>query len=203
MRTLKWALVLAVPVVWVAAARPADQMPPDGTTIQLLLLRQKSVQQELKLTPELVKKVDEFTTKESEAFDDEVKLSKEEAQKKSEELATANQKFLQENLSAAQRKRLEQIAYQVTGLWQLTRPEVARLLNLTEEQQKKFKEMEREGSKELQEIAKDRAGRNEKLAKLRAETDKKIDALLTDEQKAKVRELLGEPFKGEIVFEEP
>jgi hypothetical protein len=28
-------------------------------------------------------------------------------------------------------------------------------------------------------------------------------ALLTDEQNAKVKELIGEPFKEEIVFEEP
>jgi hypothetical protein len=41
------------------------------------------------------------------------------------------------------------------------------------------------------------------LAKLRAETRKKILAELTDEQKAKVREMVGAPFEGEIVFEEP
>jgi hypothetical protein len=203
MRTLKWALVLAVPVVWVAAARPAEQMLPSATTLQLLLLRQKSVQQELNLSPEVVAKVAEFTTKESEAYENEAKLTKEEGQKKSEELEKENQKFLQDSLTAAQRMRLEQITYQVTGVWQLTRPEVARYLKLTEEQQKKFKEMEQEAGKQLGEIAKDREGRNEKLAKLRAETDRKIEALLTDEQKAKAKELIGEPFKGEIVFDEP
>jgi Spy/CpxP family protein refolding chaperone len=203
MHTLKWALVLAVPVVWVAVARPAEQPPPDAVTIQLLLLGQKSVQQELNLSPEVVAKVTAFTAKESEAYDNEVNLTKEEALKKSEELEKENQKFLQENLTAAQRKRLEQIAFQVTGLWQLNRPEVAKALNLTEEQRKKFKEMEQEASKELQEIAKGREGRNEKLAKLRADTDRKIEALLTDEQKAKAKEMMGEPFKGELVFEEP
>jgi len=203
MHTLKWALVLAVPVVWVAVARPAEQPPPDAVTIQLLLLGQKSVQQELNLSPEVVANVTAFTAKESEAYDNEVNLTKEEALKKSEELEKENQKFLQENLTAAQRKRLEQIAYQVTGLWQLNRREVAKALNLTEEQRKKFKEMEQEASKELQEIAKGREGRNEKLAKLRADTDRKIEALLTDEQKAKAKEMMGEPFKGELVFEEP
>jgi hypothetical protein len=38
--------------------------------------------------------------------------------------------------------------------------------------------------------------------KLRGDTRNKIGAILTDEQKAKVRELVGEPFKGEILFEE-
>ena len=83
-------------------------------------------------------------------------------------------------------------------------PEVARLLNLTEEQQKKFKEMRVEARKELAELisSKDREGRNEKLAKLREAVDKKIEAVLTDEQKAKAKELVGETFKGKLVFEE-
>jgi hypothetical protein len=204
MRTFTWALVLAVPMVWVAAARPADLHVAEGTTVQLLLLRQKSVQEELKLSPEVTKKVLEFTNKESGAYDEALKQTKEEADKRSEELEKEEKKFLEDNLTAEQRKRLNQIALQVTGLHQLTRPEVAKLLNLTEEQQKKFKEMRDEARKELEEIFSAKgAGRNEKLAKLREETDKKIDALLTDEQKAKVKELLGEPFKGEIVIEDP
>jgi hypothetical protein len=65
--------------------------------------------------------------------------------------------------------------------------------------------MQKEARKALEEIitSTERAGKNEKLAKLREETNKKIMAALTDEQKAKVKEIVGEPFKGEIVFEEP
>jgi Spy/CpxP family protein refolding chaperone len=205
MRTLRWALVLAVPVVWVVAARSAEPVSPeaDDVTVQLLLLRQKSVQQELNLSPEVIKKVLDFTSKESEEYENEAKLSKEEGEKKSEELEKANEKFLQDNLTDAQRKRLHQIDLQVTGLRHLTRPEAAKALDLTEEQQKKFKELDEEAIKELKELIKDKEGRNEKLAKLRAETHKKIEAILTDEQKAKVKEMVGEPFKGEIVFEEP
>ena len=51
--------------------------------------------------------------------------------------------------------------------------------------------------------SKDRAAKGKMLAKLRAEARTKILAVLTDEQKAKVRELVGAPFEGEIVFEEP
>ena len=50
--------------------------------------------------------------------------------------------------------------------------------------------------------SKERESRNEKLAKLREDTRDKVRAILTDEQKEKVRELLGEPFNGAIVFEE-
>ena len=78
MRTWKWVLVLTAPVLWVAAARPADRLLPERTTIELLLLRQKSVQQELKVSPELAKKVAEFTNKQREAFGQALKLGEEE-----------------------------------------------------------------------------------------------------------------------------
>ena len=68
MRTLKRFLVLAVPALLVAADEPADQLAPNDVTVHLILLRQKSVQDELKLTPEVVKKILEFTSKEYEAF---------------------------------------------------------------------------------------------------------------------------------------
>ena len=204
MRTLwKWALVLAVPAGWVAAQQDED-LVPDRTTVQLLLLRQKSVQAELKLGPEFARKITEFTDKEADAYVEALKLKDADIKKKIEELERENKKFIEDNLSAAQRKRLDQIYLQVTGLQQLTRPEAAKALNLTEDQQTKFKAMRKEARKFLEEIleAKGSEGRNEKLAKLRAEIDKKIGAVLTDEQKTKAREIVGEPFRGELLFEE-
>jgi hypothetical protein len=204
MRTLKWVLVLTVPALWVAAARPADRLVPERTTIELLLLRQKSVQEELKLSPEMIKKAVEFTHKQGEALGGALKLGEEERKQKLMEMEKENKQFLADNLTEGQRKRLFQITLQVTGLHELNRPEVAQALNLTEEQQQKFKDLQKEHRKQLVEIIqpKEREGRNEKLAKLREDTRNKIGALLTDEQKQKVRELVGEPFKGEIVFEE-
>jgi hypothetical protein len=205
----KWALLLAIPAAWAATARAfddADVTPPEGTTLQLLLLRQKSVQQELKLSAEVAAKVIEFTNRESGVYRDVAKLSGAERRAKIEELQKANQKFLEDNLTAVQHKRLEQITHQVSGLQQLNRPEVAKLLDLTEEQQQKFKEMQNLARQKLGEIitSKDPAAtKTEKLTKLRAEIDEKIVAVLTDEQKAKARELVGEPFTGELVFEEP
>ena len=209
MRTLfKVALALATLAVGTAvAARPDEPIVPEGTTVQLLLLRQKSVQQELKLAPGVIQKVMEFTNKEADEYGKALKdLKGKERAAKFEELEKANKKFLEDNLSADQRKRLEQVTLQVTGLYQLGRKEVAKALDLTEEQQTKFEEMQKETRKALREIltsSDDRAAKTEKLAKLREENKKKIMAVLTDEQKAKVKEIVGEPFKGEIVFEEP
>jgi len=205
MRTFrKWALVVAVPALWVGAIQSADQHVPQGTTIELILLRQKSVQKELKLTPEVTKKVLDFTHKQHGAFMEALKLGDAERTQKFKEVEKENKQFLTDNLTPEQRKRLSQITLQVTGLHELNRPEAARALNLTEEQQQKFKDLQKEHRKQLTELMqpKAREGRNEKLAKLREDTRVKIRAILTDEQKTKVRELVGEPFKGPILFEE-
>jgi hypothetical protein len=144
-----------------------------------------------------------FTNKQYEEARKALELGKEERQRKFEALGRENRKFLADNLKPGQRKRLDQITMQLTGLMQLTRPEVARALELTEDQSRKVKEMQTEARKQLRELldAKGGEGRKEKLAKLREQTRKKVMALLTDKQRAKVRELVGEPFKGEIVLE--
>jgi Spy/CpxP family protein refolding chaperone len=202
-----WALALAVVVVWAAPARSGGQDDvPGKTTFHLLLLRQKSVQQELNITPELVKKIYEFTNMEYEAFQKAVKLGKEEGEKKILALRQANQKFLEDNLSAAQRKRLGQIYLQVTALHQLTQAEGIKALNLTEAQQTKFKQMEAEAHKKfiaILEAKEDREATHSKLKQLREQVYKDIGEVLTPEQKAKAKELVGEQFKGELRFEEP
>src|SRR5262249_46041641 len=162
----KWTLALAVPAVWTAAARADGEVVPEGTTVQLLLLRQKSVQQELKLSAEVVKKILEFDDKEDEAYKKILKLGEKDRVEKAEELEKVNKKFLEDTLTAAQRKRLDQITLQVTGLYQLTRPEVIKALNLTDEQQKKFVEMHKAAHKEFAALidSSKGEGRNEKLA---------------------------------------
>jgi hypothetical protein len=203
MRTFwKWALVLAVPAVWVAAARSAELAVPEGTTVKLILLRQKSVQKELNLSADAVKKIMEFTKKEFQEAVKALELSKEQRQKKYEALRKANRKFLTDNLKPVQLKRLDQIALQFTGLMLITRPAVAKELSLTQDQVRKFKQLQREALKELGELLdKDSEGRTEAFAKHREETRKKVMDLLTVKQRVKVRLMVGKPFKGEIVFE--
>src|SRR5262249_23805010 len=103
MRTLKWLLVLAVPALGWAAAPPADEISREGTTVPLLLLRQKSVQAELKLTPEVVKKIMDFTNKEADEYLKDLKLGEQERQKKIDELEKEEKKFLEDLLTPAQR----------------------------------------------------------------------------------------------------
>jgi Spy/CpxP family protein refolding chaperone len=202
---MKWAVVLLVPAVVGATARAADPVVPEGTTVKLLLLRQKSVQKELELNPDTIKKIMDFTHAQSEAAMKTANLGEAARKEAFEKLLKENDKFLTDNLNAKQSKRLDQIMMQFTALTQLTKPEMVKELKLTDDQVKKFKDMQAEHRKALGELidAKERTGKSEKLAKLRADTRTKILAVLTDEQKTKVQEIAGPPFEGEIVFEEP
>jgi hypothetical protein len=198
-------MILAISALGFAEPPAPEFALPSDTTVKLLLLRQKSVQEELKLTPELCTKVAEYTNKEHEEYQKALKLNAEERENKFNELEKEHEKYIADNLSEAQRKRLEQITMQVIGLRFLTRPKAAEVLKLSGEQQEKFKKLHEEGRKELAAIveAKDGGDKNEKLANLRADIDKKIEAILTDEQKEIARTYVGEPFKGKIVIEEP
>ncbi len=205
MRTFQWVLVLAVAGAWLPAAQAADTIVPEGTTVQLLLLRQKSVQQELKLTPEVTKKVMAFTNKQHDAFLESCKLGAAERKQKIEKMEKENQQFLKDTLTPQQDKRLIQITLQMTGLHQLSRPEIAKALELTADQKQKFAAIQEETHKKLAKLLHDTnpAERKEQFAKLRAETRDKIRAMLSTAQKAKVQELVGKPFEGDIVFEGP
>ena len=205
MRTfMKWVVALLVVAVCGATVRPAEPDMPEGTVVKLLLLRQKSVQKELDLGADVVKKIMDFTHAESEAARKAAGMPEAARKETFEKLLKQNDKFLTDNLNAKQSKRLDQIMMQFTALTHLLKPEMIKELKLSDDQVKKFQEMQTEARKALAELlgSKD-PGKSQKLAKLRADTRTKILAVLTDEQKTKVQEIAGPPFEGEIVFEEP
>jgi hypothetical protein len=204
MRTvMKCALALLVVAVSGTTARPADPDVPEGTVVKLLLLRQKSVQKELDLGADTVKKIADFTHAQSEAAHKAAELPDTARKEAYMKLARENDKFLADTLNAKQSKRLDQITMQFTALTQLTRPEIAKELKLTDDQVKKFQVMQTEARKALAELLRSKdADKSKKLAKLQEETRTKVLAVLTEDQKTKVREMVGPPFEGEIVIEE-
>jgi Spy/CpxP family protein refolding chaperone len=199
----KWAVALVVLAISLATVQAAEPVVPEGATIKLLLLRQKSVQKELELTEDVVKKIMEFTEAESAAAGKARELGDAERKEAYEKLLKLNHDFLANNLSPKQSKRLQQITMQFTALTHLTHPEMIKELALTDEQVQKFKELHTEARKALQGLLESKEGRTEKFAKLREAARMKILEVLTDDQKAKVREMVGPTFEGEIVFEEP
>jgi hypothetical protein len=205
MRTFwKWAVVLAVPVTWVAAARPQEPTLPTGNTVRLLLLRQKSVQKELGISADAAKKIMAFTEKQSEAAGKAIGMAEAERKKAFAKLQDQNKKFLADTLNAKQKTRLEQLYLQFTAPYQLTRAKATKELKLNKDQQQKFKDLYKQYRKEMGDIlfGKDTKDRAEKFGKLRSKTRTKILSILTKKQQAQVKKAVGAPFTGKTVFEE-
>ncbi len=205
MRTfLMWTMVLVVPAVFGEEAEKAKMTVPEEATVKLLLLRQKSVQKELELTPETVQKVMAFTHTQHEAARKALEQGEAERKQAFGKLRKQNEKFLADTLTPKQSKRLDQITMQFAALHHLAKPEVAKALNLTDEQKKKLKDLQQATHKAITDIheTKESKSKTEKLTKLREDTRTKILAILTVEQQGKAREMAGPPFEGVIVFEE-
>jgi hypothetical protein len=214
MRTFwKWALVLGLPAVCLATARPAD--PPQRSrgervvameeVLELLLLRQHSVREELKIGHDDAEKIFEFTAKQQEEAEKVNDLPEAERRAKYDRMARENTTFLATHLTPQQHTRLEQISMHLAGLMWLTRPAIAGKLKLTAEQKEKAHQYQDQARKDVAEALRteDRDARRQKLAELHKANHDRLLELLTDEQKATWKELAGPPFKGKIVFEEP
>ena len=170
----------------------------------LSLLTQKSVQDELKMSEEQIKKATEQADKQREAFAGLRDLSQEERQAKMQEAAKANQAVLAEILKEDQLKRFKQISLQQRGAQALADPEVAQSLGLSTEQKDRIGAIQEASQGELREIFQagagggDRAELQKKAEALRASVNEKAAAVLTPEQQTKWKEMNGAPFKGEI-----
>lgn len=167
-----------------------------GSTI--FLLGQKSVQEELKLSDEQVTKVKELADKQRESFQGLRDLSQEERRTKMQEMAKANEKAVAEILKPQQLRRVKQIALQQQGVRAVNNEEVAKALNITDEQKEKIREIQRSAFEGIRGLGRDEEGRK-KLQELMKETNEKAMAVLTAEQKSKLKKMQGKPFKGEIV----
>jgi Spy/CpxP family protein refolding chaperone len=165
------------------------------------LLTQKSVQDELKLSDDQVKKISELAATRRGTGRGGQNLSQEERQKRQEERSKANEKALAEILKPDQLKRAKQISWQQQSAQAVSDPEFATALKLTDEQKDKIKTIQadarQEGGQALQRGGNQDEARKRREA-LRKETQERMMSVLTADQKAKWKELMGEPFKGEI-----
>ena len=204
-------LVMAALVVAVATAPAFGQRQQRqgqgrggfGGGGQTALLAAKSVQEELKLTPDQVKEVEELSAKQREAFGGLRDLSQEERAQKMQEMAKKSQEAIDKVLKPEQQKRLKQISLQAGGVMAAANnPEVAKELNLNEEQKEKLQTMRRESFAGFG-GQKGKGGQRDpdalkKAAETRKTNNEKAMEMLTAEQKTKWKELTGEPFKGEL-----
>jgi hypothetical protein len=167
--TMGLAVFLAVPAL---AQRERPARPGFPQNDPLRLLRDPSVQRDLKLDQEQVKKAEE-----------------------------AAQKALEGALSADQIKRLKQIQLQQRGLEAFRDAEVEKALKLSDEQKEKLKTIAEEVRKEMGGLFQRGQGGNpreafQKMQEMRTKAREKADAVLTDEQKKAWKELTGAPFEA-------
>jgi len=213
----KW-LMMAV-LVGLLAAPVLAQFRPGGGGGAFgggNLLANKSVQEELKLTDAQKEKIAEVAKKQREAFgeafkDKESLKDKEKRreifEKLNKESETAYSK-VKEDLSADQKKRLQQIEVQAAGLRAFSRDDVKKALKLSDKQEADIKELAEETTKDVTELMKDARGKDKEKAqearkkaeKVRKEAMDRISSkVLNDDQRKAFKEMTGTPF--EIRFE--
>jgi hypothetical protein len=222
MRTLcKWASVLGAAALMTAlalaqqpgsvpgAAGPRGAgggLPVDGSHI---LLSNKGVQEEVKLTGEQASDIQAGLQQVQGKYRDEIAklyaeppgLSPEEVRRLIKNVADENQKVVDAVLKPEQAKRLGQIYLQVQGIDALERESVVKALGLTDEQTRKIKDVSKklaeDMKKALEENAKDPGKYREMQRKLAKEAADQIPSLLTAEQREKWQEMAGKPFELE------
>lgn len=130
----------------------------------------------------------------------------------SKKLTEFNQNFTKEVekiLSKEQKKRLEQIQFQMTTQNGLSRifyfQKYAKDLNITNEQKTEARRLQSEMSKAMRSIPKEVKGeeRLQQRQNMMKATNKKIEELLTEAQRKKIADLRGKPFKGLKVNNRP
>jgi hypothetical protein len=202
-------VALAALIAWCVPTQAADDKAkpiPEEGAIEIVLLRHKAVRDDLKLTHREARKIHEFTEAQwRKAEQIEELADTKERDRRYEEMTKEDEKFLDEVLTPAQHKRLDQITLQVAALLWIKRPEVAAVFKLTDEQKKQAAKYQDEARKEMEELlySTTRRDRHAELRKLNETCKKRFLELLTDEQEARYNELTGPPFRGELRFDEP
>jgi hypothetical protein len=181
------------------------------------LLTNKSVQQELKLSDDQVKKIEQTVQEVRQKHMDEFQalrdLDPQERREKGgalfRKVGEETQKALSGVLNPDQEKRFKQIELQVRGPRAFTDPEVQKTLNLTADQQEKIKTINQDAEKQMSALRPGPGGgggeqRNpeemrKKMTEMRKETMSRSMEVLTDDQKKQWKEMTGEPF--EVKFE--
>jgi hypothetical protein len=185
------------------------QQPRGGGGGLIALAKAKDVAAELKISEDQTKKLDDLekssrekmTKAREEAGDD-----RQAAGEKMREIGEETNKQLGSILSADQMKRLKQLQLQSTikngGLMMaLANPDTQKAINLNDEQKEQLRGFMQDSGEQMREIfqsTQDQEERQKKMAEYRESMGKKVEKLLTEEQKAKLKEAQGEPFKGEF-----
>lgn len=185
-----------------------------GGANQMTLLGDKGIQTELKMSEEQVNNVKALSDKQREMNQGLRDMAPEEAREKRQENAKKVTDELNKILNDGQQKRLKQLMFQATtktggiGAW-LGNPENQKSLELTDEQKENLKAIQDDNRAAMRDLFQGGGGgggggggpspeMRAKMDEMRKTTDGKIEKLLTDAQKSKLKDMGGEPYKGEF-----
>jgi serine/threonine protein kinase/tetratricopeptide (TPR) repeat protein len=174
---------------------------------RLMLLGQKSVQEELKLNPEQLSTLAEVQDKQRLPVWDFRKHGPpkppETMRKKFEERERSAEAALAKILNPEQAARLRQVALQQQGGYALADLEIAKSLDLTDEQKAQVRGILDQARKPFRH-GKGRGGPPPNLgaglSEARKHTQERLLAILNSKQQDRWAALTGEPFRGEIRF---
>ena len=179
---------------------------------KLMMLRSPEVQEEIALTAEQKEQLIDWSESFREKMQEKTKdIPRQDFRKRMEiiaELSKEGEKELSQMLKPEQLKRLEQISVQSQGNRALQNPEIQEKLGITAEQKEKLREISSESGKAMRELF--GGGRpdpqkfqeiREKMQALQKKIGEQMQNVLTSEQKAKWKELTGEPFDTSKLFQ--
>lgn len=165
------------------------------------LLRAESVQKELKMTEEQVKKISEATQSIQAKLREKMQgIPRDQLREKFREIMENIQKETQTELAKVlnkdQQKRLEQIQLQASGLRAFSQETVQKKLDMDEDQLEDVKKIMDDYSRESRALfrIRDREESTKKREALQKTTQEKMDRILSDSQKAKWKEMVGAKF---------
>jgi len=206
---LKSLLALVAAVLGIPSASAQISFGRMGSTVLGGLVENESVQKELKLSAEQIKKCKDINLKVRDKYKDEfgkIPMLKPEARGEflrelMKTMGDDTAKELTTVLNPAQSKRLNQIDLQQRGAQAFLDAQVEKALLLTDDQKEQVKTINADALKEIQrQLSQGTAGAKiedfgKKMLALRKETMDRLMATLTDQQKKAWEDLIGTPFE--------
>lgn len=202
-RVLKAGIVVFVlGCAGVAFAADEHFMIPEEDTLELILLRQKSVRDELKLKDSVEEHVRKHAAQQWKKAKEVSSLNEKEQEKKFDAMAKENREFLRKHLTSQQLQRLDEIALQVAGLLYVTRTDIAEKLKLSSDQIQKARTLRKEARDEFEKLleSKDSKDRHKEIVAMWDVNHSRLEKLLNESQRKTWKELTGPEFKGEFVY---
>jgi hypothetical protein len=193
-------LALCAPI---ARSQTTFPMVAEEGALHVMLLRQKCIRDELKLTDDEARAIKTHNNRQYKRALAIHKMPRDQQDAQYQMLTRENEQFLDRVLEPSQRKRLDEITLHVAGLLMATSPKVAAQLNLTADQKAQLLRHQQTARHELTRAleSKSQEERERKIQELQKTSRKNLEDVLTDVQEAKWKAMAGEKFEGKFEYD--